>query len=296
MNPVLIKPSGAPPQPGVVMGQPVRATPTRAPTRQLKHELRPDRRRARWPTCASASTSSSARAPGSPAEINLRDADLANMGLARAAGLPVSWSATSTAAASSRRSSARWRCSTPRTRRHVAGFVINKFRGDDAILAPGLDAARASCTGRPTLGVLPYARRTCGSTSRTRSRSRAGAARDAGRRRDTLRRRGDPPALDEQLHRRSTRWRPSRACGCASRARRPTSSAPTSSSCPGPRRRSRTSSGCAPTGWPTRSSRARPRGQPILGICGGYQMLGERDRRRGRVRGAAPSRASACCR
>ena len=37
----------------------------------------------------------------------------------------------------------------------VAGFVINKFRGDDAILAPGL-AQLQERTGRPTLGVLPY--------------------------------------------------------------------------------------------------------------------------------------------
>jgi hypothetical protein len=50
------------------------------------------------------------------------------------------------------------------------------------------------------------------------------------RRRDGAhaRRRGRPPALDQQLHRRSTRSPRSRACACASRARRPTSSAPTS--------------------------------------------------------------------
>jgi adenosylcobyric acid synthase len=37
----------------------------------------------------------------------------------------------------------------------VAGFVINKFRGDETILAPGLDELMAR-TGRPTLGVLPF--------------------------------------------------------------------------------------------------------------------------------------------
>jgi adenosylcobyric acid synthase len=37
----------------------------------------------------------------------------------------------------------------------VAGFVINKFRGDDTILAPGLEQLHA-LTGRPTLGVLPW--------------------------------------------------------------------------------------------------------------------------------------------
>jgi adenosylcobyric acid synthase len=37
----------------------------------------------------------------------------------------------------------------------IAGFVINKFRGDPALLAPGLDQL-AKLTGRPTYGVLPY--------------------------------------------------------------------------------------------------------------------------------------------
>ena len=39
---------------------------------------------------------------------------------------------------------------------HVAGFVINKFRGDRSILAPGLGELER-LTGRPTLGVLPFA-------------------------------------------------------------------------------------------------------------------------------------------
>jgi adenosylcobyric acid synthase len=53
---------------------------------------------------------------GSPAEINLRATDLANMGLARAAHLPASWSATSTVAGCLPTCSARWRCSRRKTR------------------------------------------------------------------------------------------------------------------------------------------------------------------------------------
>ena len=45
----------------------------------------------------------------------------------------------------------------PRIRRLIAGFVINKFRGDQRLLAPGLDTLR-TLTGRPTLGVLPWQR------------------------------------------------------------------------------------------------------------------------------------------
>ena len=93
---------------------------------------------------------------GSPAEINLREHDLANMGLARAAGLPVIVVADidrggalaalyGTLALLSRDDQAL-----------VAGFVVNKFRGDAALLQPGLDRLR-ELTGRPVLGVLPWA-------------------------------------------------------------------------------------------------------------------------------------------
>ena len=91
---------------------------------------------------------------GSPAEINLRAGDLANMGLARAAGLPVIVAGDidkggvfaalfGTLALLSRDDQAL-----------MAGFVINRFRGDARLLAPGLDMLTA-LTGRPVLGVLP---------------------------------------------------------------------------------------------------------------------------------------------
>lgn len=92
---------------------------------------------------------------GSIAEINLRAGDLANMGLARRAGLPVLVVADidrggalaglfGTTAILDREDQAL-----------VAGYVINKFRGDPAILDPGLDMLRER-TGRPTLGVIPF--------------------------------------------------------------------------------------------------------------------------------------------
>ncbi len=92
---------------------------------------------------------------GSPAEINLRASDIVNMGLARAAGLPVVVVADidrggafaamfGTVALLSREDQAL-----------VAGMLVNKFRGDERLLAPGLDAMRR-LTGRPVLGVLPW--------------------------------------------------------------------------------------------------------------------------------------------
>src|ERR1700754_3506558 len=43
----------------------------------------------------------------------------------------------------------------PDDQRLIAGFVVNKFRGDPSLLAPGLDQLR-QLTGRPTFGVVPY--------------------------------------------------------------------------------------------------------------------------------------------
>ena len=43
----------------------------------------------------------------------------------------------------------------PDDQRLIAGYVVNKFRGDPALLAPGLDQLRG-LTGRPTYGVIPY--------------------------------------------------------------------------------------------------------------------------------------------
>jgi adenosylcobyric acid synthase len=93
---------------------------------------------------------------GSPAEINLRANDIANMGLAQAADLPVVVVGDidrggvlahlfGTVAVLDKTDQAR-----------IAGFVINKFRGDPALLAPGLEQLRA-LTGRPTFGVVPWA-------------------------------------------------------------------------------------------------------------------------------------------
>ncbi|MGH3312219.1 MAG: cobyric acid synthase [Streptomyces sp.] len=92
---------------------------------------------------------------GSPAEINLRRTDIVNMGLARAARLPVvivgdidrggvfaSFFGTTALLAE-------------RDQALVAGYAVNKFRGDVALLEPGLEMLRG-LTGRPVLGVLPF--------------------------------------------------------------------------------------------------------------------------------------------
>jgi adenosylcobyric acid synthase len=91
---------------------------------------------------------------GSPAEINLRATDIANMGLARAAGLPVIVVTDIDRGGSLAALYGTVALLEPADQALVAGFVINKFRGARAILDPGLDMITA-LTGRPVLGVLP---------------------------------------------------------------------------------------------------------------------------------------------
>jgi adenosylcobyric acid synthase len=92
---------------------------------------------------------------GSPAEINLRATDLANMGLARAAGLPVILVGDIDRGGLLAHLYGTVAVLEPEDQRLIAGFVVNKFRGDPALLAPGLDQLR-ELTGRPTYGVVPY--------------------------------------------------------------------------------------------------------------------------------------------
>jgi adenosylcobyric acid synthase len=92
---------------------------------------------------------------GSPAEINLRATDLANMGLARAAELPVLVVGDIDRGGLLAHLFGTVAVLEPDDQRLIAGFVVNKFRGDPALLAPGLDQLER-LTGRPTYGVVPY--------------------------------------------------------------------------------------------------------------------------------------------
>lgn len=93
---------------------------------------------------------------GSPAEINLRATDIANMGLARAAALPVLVVGDINPGGVFAGLFGTLALLSAEDQALVAGFVINKFRGDPALLQPGL-AMLQQLTGRPTLGVLPWA-------------------------------------------------------------------------------------------------------------------------------------------
>jgi adenosylcobyric acid synthase len=152
MNPVLLKPSAHDTQ-VIVRGRP-RATASARSYQGMKKDLLPivleslEDLKSRFDVVV-------CEGAGSPAEINLRPHDLANMGLARAAEMPVILvgdidrgglfaSLYGTLALLSEKDQAL-----------IAGFLVNKFRGDPVVLAPGLEKL-SRLTNRPFLGTLPY--------------------------------------------------------------------------------------------------------------------------------------------
>jgi len=92
---------------------------------------------------------------GSPAEINLWDTDVANMGLARAAGLPVIVVGDIDRGGVFAAMYGTLALLPPEDQALVSGFVINKFRGAPELLDSGLAMLRR-LTGRPVFGVLPW--------------------------------------------------------------------------------------------------------------------------------------------
>ncbi len=155
MNPVLLKPEGNRRSQVVVLGR-ARGTMSAAEYHEAKHDL--------WPLVAEALDTLRAEfdvvvaeGAGSPAEINLKDRDITNMRVARYANAPVLIVGDIDRGGVFAHLYGTFHLLEPEEQALVRGFIINKLRGDPSLLAPGPDQLEA-LTGVPVLGVVPWVR------------------------------------------------------------------------------------------------------------------------------------------
>lgn len=153
MNPVLLKPSSDTRAQLVLLGKPVRELEAGA-FQDWKAETLPVVLASHaW--LAAKFDAVFAEGAGSPAEVNLRANDIANMGFAEAVDCPVILVADIDRGGVFAHLVGTLDCLSETERARVAGFVINRFRGERALLEPGLRWLEEK-TGKRVLGVLPF--------------------------------------------------------------------------------------------------------------------------------------------
>jgi adenosylcobyric acid synthase len=152
MNPVLVKPEGDSRSQVIVLGRPDRALSRRA-WRERPPSL--------WPVIERSLRALAdeyellvIEGAGSPAEINLVRTDLSNMRVARLADARVLLVADIERGGAFAHLYGTWSLLEPEDRERLCGFVLNKFRGDPALLHPGPELLRER-TGVPVVGVVP---------------------------------------------------------------------------------------------------------------------------------------------
>ena len=153
MNPILVKPEADDRSQVVVLGR-------------VDHELSRLRWRERpqslWPVAERALRDLLGdyelvllEGAGSPAETNLRSTDLSNMRAAHAADAPVLLVADIDRGGAFAHLYGTWALVTDDDRRRLSGFVLNRFRGDERLLAPAPEELVQS-TGMAYVGLLPF--------------------------------------------------------------------------------------------------------------------------------------------
>jgi adenosylcobyric acid synthase len=152
MNPILLKPMGGVSQ-VVVDGSPIGVMSARE-YYAAKDQLWP-RVVAAYDRLASGFERVVLEGAGSPVEINLVEHDLTNLKMARHANASVVLVADIERGGVFAQIVGTWELMEPIDRARVIGFIINKFRGDASLLDSGLSYLHER-TGVPVLGVLPY--------------------------------------------------------------------------------------------------------------------------------------------
>lgn len=153
MNPVLLKPTTDVGSQVILNGEVV-GNMSAADYFKYKRTLRPEVLKA-YESLAAENDIVVIEGAGSPAEINLKAEDIVNMGMAQMADAPVLLVADIDRGGVFASIYGTIALLEPEERSRIKGIIINKFRGDKAILQPGIDMI-VDMTQIPVLGVLPY--------------------------------------------------------------------------------------------------------------------------------------------
>jgi len=265
MNPILLKPEGDRCAQVVVDGE-VRGRMDAAAYHALKPRL--------WPVVTAALDRLRAECDvvviegaGSPAEVNLRESDIVNMRTAEIADAPVLLVGDIDVGGVFAQIVGTMHLLLPAERERVRGFIINKFRGDLEILKPGLDFL-ARETERPVLGVVPYYRHIRIPEEDAVPLEKIGG--DAGSKKIRI---------DVVLHPRMSNFTDFDALEAEPDVRlryleRPDGTIPDALILPGTKSTIADLRRLKDAGFAALVTRCLERGATVVGICGGFQMLG----------------------
>ena len=265
MNPILLKPTTDVGSQVIVNGE-VRGNMRAADYFKYKTQLVPDILRA-YDTLAAEHDVMVIEGAGSPAEINLKSADIVNMGMAKMAGAPVLLVGDIDRGGVFAQLYGTVALLEPEERAMVKATVINKFRGDVSILEPGLDMLY-DLVKVPCAGVVPYVRVDIDDEDSLSERLTAGTRKEI-----------DIAVVSLPRISNFTDFTPfSRFSGVSLRYVKNVFElgAPDMIVLPG------TKSTIADLKWMRQNGleaavlKAASRGTPVIGICGGLQMLGKK--------------------
>lgn len=153
MNPILLKPTNDTGSQVIVNGE-VLGNMSARDYFAYKHKLIPDIRKA-YDTLAAENDIMVIEGAGSPAEINLKQDDIVNMGMAKMAKAPVLLAGDIDRGGVFAQLVGTVMLLSEEEKKMVRGLIINKFRGDKSILDPGIHMLEEMCH-IPVVGVAPY--------------------------------------------------------------------------------------------------------------------------------------------
>ena len=266
MNPILLKPSSDTGSQVIVNGR-VRGQYRAVDYFKMKKSLIPDILCA-YHSLASENDIIVIEGAGSPAEINLKADDIVNMGLAKLVNAPVVLVGDIDPGGVFAQLYGTVALLEPEERRRIVGTVINKFRGDVALLRPGLGMLE-NLTGVPVLGVVPYTRVDIDDEDSMSLRLT----------RDTHQRPVDIGVIRLPHISNFTDFSPLEehpALGVRYVSRFQALGDPDLIILPGTKSTMADLKWLRETGLASLIQRKAQAGVPVLGVCGGYQMLGKR--------------------